>query len=290
MFRKALIATDLSPASDRVIEYAATLRALGCQELVLAHVIFVKHTVGLSEALQAEAAPQLAVQQERLAAMGFSVTTVMPVGVPGPELLTLAHAQECQFIVIGSHGHSLAREIALGGVATDVIHRADLPVLLVRMVIGEEAGISQCRVSAGAVCDHILYATDFSNTAERAFSYVESLVQHACHHVTVMHVQDCTRIAPQPEARLAEFNAVDRARLERLQRRLLDLGAEQVDVALPYGHPAQEVLAMAEREYVSLIVMGTHGRGFINDLFAGSVSHIVVRLSPVPVLLIPPIQ
>jgi len=85
MFRKALLATDLSPASDRVIEYAATLRALGCQELVLAHAIYVKHTVGLSETLQAEAAPQLAAQQQRLAAMGFTVTTV---GVPGPELIT----------------------------------------------------------------------------------------------------------------------------------------------------------------------------------------------------------
>ena len=122
----------------------------------------------------------------------------MPVGVPGPELLTLAHTQDCQFIVIGSHGHSLAREIALGGVATDVIHRADLPVLVARMVIGEEAGIPQCRISAGAVCDHVLYATDFSDNAERAFGYVESLVQHGCHHVTVMHVQDRTRIAPQP--------------------------------------------------------------------------------------------
>ncbi|MHB9035768.1 MAG: universal stress protein [Armatimonadota bacterium] len=34
--------------------------------------------------------------------------------------------------------------------------------------------------------------------------------------------------------------------------------------------------------------MGTHGRGFISDIFAGSVSHNVVRLSQSPVLLIPP--
>jgi len=158
------------------------------------------------------------------------------------------------------------------------------------MVIGEEAGVPYCHVSAGAVCDHILYATDFSDTAERAFSYVESLVQHECNRVTALHVQDRTLIASHLEARLAEFDAVDRARLERLQRRLLDLGATQVDVALPYGRPAQEILTAAERACASLVVMGTHGRGFFSDLFVGSVSHNVVRLSPVPVLLIPPIR
>lgn len=291
MLGKALVATDLSPASDRVVEYTATLHALGCQELVLAHAILVNQTLGLSGAMQAEVTPQLlATQQQRLAALGFTVTTAMPMGVPGPELITLAHAQGCHFLVIGSHGHSLVCEFFLGGVATDVIHRADLPVLVLRMVSNEVVGGSHYRIGAGTVCNHILYATDFSETSERAFGYVESLVQREYHHVTVLHVQDRTRITPHQETRREEFNTVDRARLERLQRRLLDIGAEQVDVALPSGHPAQEILTISERECVSLVVMGTHGRGSITDLFVGGVSHNVVRLSPVPVLLIPPIR
>jgi hypothetical protein len=79
--------------------------------------------------------------------------------------------------VIRSHGHSLVREFVFGGVATDVIHRADLPVLVLRMVSNEVGGGSHCRIGAGAVGNHLLYATDFSETSERAFGYVESLVQ-----------------------------------------------------------------------------------------------------------------
>jgi nucleotide-binding universal stress UspA family protein len=85
MFKKALVATDLSPASDRVVEYAAALRALGCEDLVLAHVVSTSHTMGLRETLQAEEAPQLvARQQQRLAAMGFSVTAAISVGKGAP--------------------------------------------------------------------------------------------------------------------------------------------------------------------------------------------------------------
>jgi len=291
MFQRALVATDLSDASDRIVEYTTTLHALGCHELVLAHAICVKHTLGLSGAMQAEIAPQLlTAQQQRLAVMGFSVTTALPMGVPGPELIALAHSKACHCLVIGSHGHSLVRDIILGGVTTDMIHRADIPILVLRMVINETVRRPHYRIGDGDVFGHLLYATDFSETAERAFGYVELLVQHEYRHVTVLHVQDRTQIAPHLEARIEELNTVDRARLERLQRRLLDIGAKQVDVALPYGNPAREILAMTEHGGVSLVVMGTHGRGYISNFVMGRVSHNIVRLSQVPALLIPPIR
>ena len=36
MFSKVLVATDLSPASDRVIDYVKSLKPLGCGKVVLA--------------------------------------------------------------------------------------------------------------------------------------------------------------------------------------------------------------------------------------------------------------
>jgi nucleotide-binding universal stress UspA family protein len=39
-----------------------------------------------------------------------------------------------------------------------------------------------------------------------------------------------------------------------------------------------------------VIVMGSQGRGFISEVFLGSVSHQVVRQAPVPVLLIPALR
>jgi len=37
-------------------------------------------------------------------------------------------------------------------------------------------------------------------------------------------------------------------------------------------------------------VMGSQGRGFIGEVFLGSVSHQVVRRAPVPVLLVPTLR
>lgn len=290
MFSKALLATDLSPASDRVLEYTKNLQPLGCRKIVLAHVIYVKHLVGLSEALRAEASPKLDAQKAVLEAEGFAVTTEMSVGVPGPEITYLAETQGCKLIVIGSHGHSAARDIALGGVATDVVHRSELPVLVVRLQILEEGERECCRIVATDMVCNVLYATDFSDTAERAFQYVEQFARSGCKKMTLMHVQDVSRIRPHLEHRLREFNEIDRSRLERMASRLRDLGVEELSLEIPYGAPADEIVGFIRASCPSIVVMGTHGRGFISDIFAGSVAHNVVRLAQSPVLLIPPIR
>lgn len=290
MFSKALVATDLSPASDRVLEYVKNLQPLGCREIVLAHVIYVKHLVGLSEALREEASPKLDAQRATLDAEGFEVSVETPVGVPGVEITRLAVDTGCKVIVIGSHGHSLARDVALGGVATDVVHRAEIPVLVVRLHILEEDERECCRVVATDVLANVLYATDFSDTAERAFQYVEEFARSGCRKMTLMHVQDVSRIRPHLEHRLQEFNEIDRSRLERMASRLRDLGVEEVSLKIPYGTPAKEIVDYVAADCSSIVIMGTHGRGFISDIFAGSVAHNVARLSQSPVLLIPPVR
>ncbi len=290
MFSSVLLATDLSPASDAVVDYVKTLRPIGCRKIVLTYVIYVKHLVGLSEALLEEAKPKLDAQKTALEKHGFEVSVETPVGIPGVQITRLAVETGCEAIVIGSHGHTLAREIALGGVATDVVHRAEVPVLVVRLDILEEGEQRCCRVSSTDILSHVLHATDFSDNAERAFRYVEEFAKIGCKKVTLMHVQDISRIRPHLEHKLQEFNEIDRARLERMASRLREVGVEEIDLQIPYGAPAKEIVEYVRKTCPSLVVMGVHGRGFIADIFAGSVAHNVVRLSHSPVLLVPPVS
>jgi len=290
MFSRALLATDLSSASDAVVGYAALLRPLGCREIVLTHVLYVKHMVGLDEVLREEAASRIAAQKQALEAEGFVVSVEMPVGIPGPTIARVALDKGCSLIIIGSHGYGAARTVALGGVATDVVHRSEVPVLVVRLRIAEDAGEKACRVLTADVLGHVLYPTDFSDGAERAFLYVEKFVQSGCRRVTLLHVQDVSRITPYLEHRLEEFNAVDQARMDRLRERLLDLGAEDVAIEIPYGSPIKEILGAVDRLCPSILIMGSHGRGFVADIFLGSLSHNVVRHANVPVLLAPAIH
>jgi nucleotide-binding universal stress UspA family protein len=52
------------------------------------------------------------------------------------------------------------------------------------------------------------------------------------------------------------------------------------------GVPAFEILKYAERFNADLIVMGTHGRKGIGHLLMGSVAELVLRESPLPVLVV----
>lgn len=75
-----------------------------------------------------------------------------------------------------------------------------------------------------------------------------------------------------------------------LKAKLMEKGAKQVKIASPYGSPISEILKESQQDDYSLIVMGSQGRGFIKEVFLGSVSHNVVRLATLPVLLIPALR
>ena len=53
------------------------------------------------------------------------------------------------------------------------------------------------------------------------------------------------------------------------------------------GRVADAIVEQAKRWRADLIVMGTHGRRGVNRLLLGSDAELVVRYSPVPVLLVP---
>jgi nucleotide-binding universal stress UspA family protein len=50
------------------------------------------------------------------------------------------------------------------------------------------------------------------------------------------------------------------------------------------GHPREVILTVAQKVGADAVVMGTHGRRGVSQLFIGSVAEYVVRHSPVPVL------
>lgn len=193
-------------------------------------------------------------------------------------------------IVVGSHGESFFKEVFLGGVALAVLHHATVPVLVVRLKIDEVPSLQQCVVACRNFTHHILYATDFSDTAERAFLYVEKIVESGAKDVTLLHVQDRVKIGKHLQHRLEEFNKIDQQRLERLKARLDNLGATNVRIEIPYGSPIQEIIRCAKREEETLVVMGSPSRGFIREVFIGSVSHGVAMYSGAPLLLIPAIR
>jgi len=290
MFSKMLVATDLSETSERVIGTLGSLKALGTREAVLIHCFNIRDVGSLADRLMELARPSFERQKKTLEDLGFLVTANMVLGLPQIEINRQADEHNCSLVVVGSTGGSMASEILLGGVASAVIHSATRPVLVLRFkTTGDDAAKSRAEWS----CDclrHILFPTDFSDNAEHAFSYVRKIAECGAKRITLLHVQDQGRIDQHLKDRLAEFNRIDTERLTRLKDELTRAGVKDVRIELPYGSPKKEIIERTGRDDVSLVVMGSQGRGYIEDIFLGSVSHAVVRRSKVPVLLIPALR
>ncbi len=189
------------------------------------------------------------------------------------EVNRIAEKEDYSLIVVG-HSHSKVRDTFLGGIAYNVIYCARKPALVVPVQKKDDEYV--CIRSAG-FGEHILYPTDFSENADLAFSYVEDFVSQGAKHVTLLHVQDKARIEPYLRDRLEEFNRIDRSRLESMKESLSKKGNPVIDIELAYGAPYTEIMRMIREQDISLVVMGSQGRGFIQELFLGSVSHNVVR-------------
>ena len=286
MFSRVLIATDSSPSSLAVVGCAKSLHRLGARECVLAQCFLIREHVPFPDQIKAYIESTLDHQKEVLERQGLRTTIVVDAGLPGTVIPRIATEQGCSLIVVGSHGNNLASEIFLGGTATEVLHQATKPVLIVRLKVDEDTGQAVC---AGEGCDlmrHVLYTTDFSDHALHAFAYVSKLVECGARRVTLLHVQDKAGLGTHLKDRLGEFNGIDRERLEVLRDRLKDIGDAEIDMEIPYGSPIDEILKRTGKGGASVVVMGSHGRGFISELFLGSVSHNVARHSEAPVLLI----
>jgi nucleotide-binding universal stress UspA family protein len=59
------------------------------------------------------------------------------------------------------------------------------------------------------------------------------------------------------------------------------------NVLVPMGHPVEEILNAADEERCDVIILGSHGKGFMKQTFLGSVSHAVLERSRKPVLIVP---
>jgi nucleotide-binding universal stress UspA family protein len=287
MFSKALMATSLSETSDAIVRCLKGLRKVGTREILLVHAMNIRDVGSLYDRLRELAAPRLEEQKRLLERMGYAVEVQVPLGFPYYEINRLAAERNASLIIVYSKAETVAGDYFLGGVAHDVLNRAEKPVLVLRARMIEQNGGTRCEVLCEDLFKHVLFPTDFSDGAERAFTYVEKIVESGCESVTLLHVQEKARISPHLEDRLEEFNRIDRSRLERLEDRLVRKGVRQVDIEVVYGSAAGEILKRAKANRFSLLVMGSQGRGFIQEVFLGSTSHQTVRHTPVPVLLIP---
>ena len=289
MFQTIVLATDMSPAWGEIIAAAGELKALGCSRVILTNVIVAKFLVGLEEMLRANVRPKLEAQRRELEAQGLQVEVEMPIGLPAYSLNDIACRYGADLIVVGSHGTALWREAVLGCFTCALLHHSRYPTLLINVQANKEnQGKAPSRLHCGSLLRHVLYPTDFSEIGVRAGEFLENLAAKGIGQVTLLNALDVPGHEAYPECYREIATDAARQLLAKWRQRLLEAGVPKVNDLLDPGHPLPAILQVLESQDISLIVMGTQGKGFIKEIFLGSIAHNVSRLAMCPVLLIPP--
>lgn len=291
MFKKILIATDISKASEAILKCGNGLKNLGAEEIILFYALGLRHIESLKHLLKELSEPELLRQKKILEDQGLNVKLEIAPGIPSEEINKYAEQNDVSLIVIGTHGEAAAQHVLfrIGSVTSEILHSHTKPLLVVRTKITEVNGEKCVESSCQNFNKIILFPTDFSEIANRAFAYLKKIVECGAKKITLMHVQDKSKVDKHLKDKLEEFNKIDSERLEILKNALLEEGATDVQIKISYGIPTKEILEEAKKDY-SLIVMGSQGRGFIEEIFVGSVSHNVVRNANTSVLLIPALR
>ena len=140
----------------------------------------------------------------------------------------------------------------------------------------------------------ILYPTDFSDVSKKALGFIKQLKDAGAKELIVLHVIDERAI--EHASHLAEVSLdikeFEKKREEYANKETRAIEAElkesgfEVKTRIEKGIPLREILMVEEEERVSVIVIGSHGKSNIKEMFLGSVSEKVIRRSKNPVLVI----
>ena len=286
MFEKIMIISEPLPNFDTALKTVGNLKKLGTRESLLVQCIGMDElNETISTFIKSVYEENLEAQRQVLVEQGLAVTVRETFGFLKDDINRIAEEEGCSLIVAGDSKRTMLGAYLFGGAAMQIMHESHHPLLLVRL--SADADQYSANDLSQDVTSHILFPTDFSDNADQAFVYLQEMVSHGIKKVTLMHIQDKSRIDPRVLNKIEEYNAIDRARLQKMADVLHDQAELDISLHLTYGSPTAEILKVIKEENVSLTVMGSQGRGFINEIYLGSVSHNIARHSSASVLLIP---
>ena len=275
---RALCATDLSAASEAAIESQTCLNCLGrigVDEIHLVTVVPSNVHAGMP-GIDFEQRRRRALDRYRdvIEGAGFEVETHVVRGTPHRRINGIAETIAADLVLVGSRGKSPLENRIIGSTARNLARTTVVPLLVNRI----ERETDEPDLVSAHLFRHVLYATDFSTNAERAFEAF-SYLRGATREATLVHVR--TPKDPDPGGENPE------ERLGELADQLEQWGiSTRIDVRR--GDPAREILASeAEHEPTTLLV-GSRGHSRLRRLLLGSVSERLVARASGNVLLVPP--
>ncbi len=288
-----LVATDLSPASQKAERYAAAISRRYDSKFYLMNVV---SSLGFTMVgpESATAATILALrdarQRERELVTcglleGLDHEVVVTCGDIWPEVRDAVCREKVDLVVVGTHSrHGVAR-LVLGSVAEEIFRHASCPVLTVGP---NSPGNVESVLSDSA--RPLVFATDFSPESLAALPYAISIANRRNSALALLHV-----IPPVPDIHGTGWHAVDdiselRKDVEEATRRQLSelLSGTQLTraplcIAEP-GFPIDTIAKTAVELHAMAIVLGLKPHGGVVSHLPWSTAYAIVCAAECPVL------
>jgi len=277
MFSKALVGVDLSPAEASLLSCLPDLARWGVDTVTLAHVIEIGYGQGAGFGHEDDYRAWLEERAAPLRAAGLAVdVSVTASGVPADELLAIAAARNVGLVIVGSRSRNFLREIFLGSVARELIRKSDRPVLIERLEPAVAGQAETCAAVCSRALQRVLLATDLSPQSRGAEEAAVWLASRAA------QIDCLTVLAPEADDDEREAAATrHRALLQRIEA-----AGGRAASRIETGDP-DTIISRAGEDGYSLIVVGKHGRNWIDSKIIGSTAAHVCEIARRPVLMVP---
>lgn len=277
MFKKFLVGVDFSPAESSLLSCLPDLLEWGAEKVILAHVTEVGCAQGAGYGHEASYLARLEKDAEPLRKAGIEVSvSVTASGVVADELLRIAGDEAADLVVVGSRSHNFLYEVFLGSVAKEVIRKADRPVLIERLEPSRVGEAETCAAVCSRSLERVLLATDLSDQSAAA----EEAALRLAAKVGAVDI-----LTVLPEAVDDSERQVIDARHQELARHMKQAGIT-AGLRIEKGDPTEVILGAALEGY-TLVIVGKHGRNWIEDKVIGSTASRVCEVSRRPVLMVP---
>ena len=141
----------------------------------------------------------------------------------------------------------------------------------------------------------ILYPTDFSDVSKIAIEYIRQLKESGVEEILVLHVIDERDVQFSYLYLFDEYSGdkdLKQTLKDEATKKMVEIKDQlkncgfKITSGIEFGVPFKEILKAEQKEDISMIIIGSHGKSNVEEMLLGSVSEKVVRKCKKPVLVV----
>ena len=287
-----ICATDLSEDSNKALPLAAYLAHKHQAKLIVVHVIDLPAVTPYGETMVDPQELRERVEQSAKVQVAEIMNTCgdqvewelnISIGYPAKEIKNVVAESDAGLVVAATHIRNDLERLLLGSVTRKLMHTLDVPFLIV-------PGALTADRSCLKKVESILIACDFSPDSANAIRWGIDFAQSFDAKLTLAYVIEPSQLnqllSIDPHKK---HDLPSKLQQEQHQKLLEAIPSEdreqcQPETVVLAGKPHEEINKYAILNHVDMIVMGVHGRGFIENLLVGSTTDRLVRMGQFPVM------